>query len=499
MASNNLASDRLAANSLPKVSIFTMIRLGLFQVALGTMSVMTLGVLNRVLIQELKVPAVIATLMLALTFFVAPARVWFGQRSDSHPLFGYHRTGYIWLGAASLALTSMTAVQVMWKLGDSLATSSWSTATYGWISLLAILFAIYGLSVSACSTPFATLLVDITDEDDRSKIVSIDWSMLLGGVIIGAITISKILEKLQAGASIAQVQAQVNQLFMIVLPIVCIFAIIATWQVEKKYSRFSQRRAQSTAESPVGLRQAWQVLHNNRQTTVFFTFLVCMTLGLFMQDPILETYGGQVFGMSIGETAKLNAFFGTGTLIGLLLTGFILIPKIGKQRSTKLGCSLVAASMFWIIVAGFTHKILFLKMALILFGLFSGMVTTGALTLMLDLTLPETAGTFIGAWGLSQALAKGLATIMGGAGLDIGKKMFGASSDNLITIPNDSSLNFSENFIPAPGLVLAYGLVFTMQAIVMLVAIWLLSRVNVREFQSGGQENLQAVIQNNIE
>jgi MFS transporter, BCD family, chlorophyll transporter len=328
------------------------------------------------------------------------------------------------------------------------------------------------------------LLVDITDEDDRSKIVSIDWSMLLGGVIIGAITISKILEKLKAGAAIELVQAQINQLFMMVLPAVCVLALIATWQVEKKYSRFSQRRAQSSGDSPVGLRQAWQVLNNNRQTTVFFTFLICMTLGLFMQDPVMETYGGQVFGMSIGETAKLNAFFGSGTLIGLLLTGFILIPKIGKQRSTKLGCALVAASMLWVIVAGFTHKVMFLQMALVLFGLFSGMVTTGALTLMLDLTLPETAGTFIGAWGLSQALAKGLANILGGAGLDIGKKIFVASGDDLLT---------------SPGLVLAYGLVFTMQAGVMLVAIGLLSRVNVKEFQSKGQETLQAVIGNSID
>jgi MFS transporter, BCD family, chlorophyll transporter len=486
MASDNLITDQLPAASLPKVSILTMIRLGLFQVGLGMMSVMTFGVLNRVLIKELNVPGTIATLMLALTYFVAPARVWFGQRSDSHPLFGYHRTGYVWIGAASLALTSMVAVRVMWRLGNSLATSGWSTATYGWTVLLAILFGIYGLAVSASSTPFATLLVDITDEDDRSKIVSVDWSMLLGGVIIGAITISKILEKLQADAPIALVQAQINQLFTIVPLTVCVLALIGTWQVEKKYSRFSQRRSPQNGASPVGLGQAWQILNNNRQTKVFFVFLICMTLGLFMQDPVLETYGGQVFGMSIGETAKLNAFFGIGTLTGLLLTGFILIPKIGKQRSTKLGCSLVAASMLWVIVAGFTHKVMFLKMALVLFGLFSGMVTTGALTLMLDLTLPETAGTFIGAWGLSQALAKGFATILGGAGLDVGKKIF-------LVNGTDTDLATS------PGLVLAYGLVFAMQASVMIVAIWLLGRVNVKEFQSKGHETLQAVVGNSID
>jgi MFS transporter, BCD family, chlorophyll transporter len=109
--------------------------------------------------------------------------------------------------------------------------------------------------------------------------------------------------------------------------------------------------------------------------------------------------------------------------------------------------------------------------------LFSGVVTTSALTLMLDLTLPETAGTFIGAWGLSQALAKGIATILGGALLDIGKKIFGATND------------FSNS------LVLAYGLVFALQAVVMLVAIRLLGRVNINEFKVAGGDAVKAAIE----
>ncbi len=88
---------------------------------------------------------------------------------------------------------------------------------------------------------------------------------------------------------------------------------------------------------------------------------------------------------------------------------------------------------------------------------------------MLDLTVPETAGTFIGAWGLSQALARGSATILGGAALDIGKKL-------------------------SPNLVLAYGLVFLIQALAMVVAVRLLDRVNVREFQTTAQDTVKAVI-----
>jgi BCD family chlorophyll transporter-like MFS transporter len=194
-----------------------------------------------------------------------------------------------------------------------------------------------------------------------------------------------------------------------------------------------------------------------------------MTLGLFIQDPILETYGGEVFNLPVGKTAALNAYWGGGTLIGLSAAGFWFIPKLGKQKTARLGCMLVAASMLWVIVAGFTHNPVFLQLALLLFGICSGLVTTGAITLMLDLTVPETAGTFIGAWGLSQALAKGLATVFGGAALDLGKLVF-------------------------PNVVLAYGFVFSLQALAMIVAVKLLDRVNVREFQTTAKDAVKAVI-----
>jgi MFS transporter, BCD family, chlorophyll transporter len=194
-----------------------------------------------------------------------------------------------------------------------------------------------------------------------------------------------------------------------------------------------------------------------------------MTMGLFIQDPILETYGGDVFALPVGKTATLNAFWGTGTLLGLSAAGFWFVPKMGKQKTARLGCMLVAVSMVWVIAAGFTHNPLFLQLALLLFGICSGLVTTGAITLMLDLTVPETAGTFIGAWGLSQALARGFATIFGGAALDIGKSLFA-------------------------NIVFAYSFVFSLQALAMIIAVKLLDRVNVREFQTSAKDAVKAVI-----
>jgi MFS transporter, BCD family, chlorophyll transporter len=153
----------------------------------------------------------------------------------------------------------------------------------------------------------------------------------------------------------------------------------------------------------------------------------------------------------------------------LCAAGFLFVPKLGKQKTARLGCMLVAASMLWVIVSGFTHNPVFLQLALLLFGICSGLVTTGAITLMLDLTVPETAGTFIGAWGLSQALAKGFATIIGGAALAMGKSIFA-------------------------DFVFAYGFVFCLQALAMIIAVKLLDRVNVREFQTTAKDAVKAVI-----
>lgn len=464
---SNLPSDSMAPP--PRINLLTMFRLGLFQLGLGMMSVLLFGLLNRVLIKELGVPATIASVVLALTLFVSPTRVWFGQLSDTRPLFGLHRTGYVLCGAVSLAVIAFLAVQVMWQVGSSLQSVGWTASTYAWTALLAALFGLYGVAVSASSTPFATLLVDVTDEDDRSKVVGVDWSMLIAGTILGGITIGVMLRQLGTDPSLELLQSSINRLFIIIPWVVVGLAFAATWGVEKRYSRFSARISHTDVEQKITLGRAWRILTASRQTRFFFTFLLAMTLGLFLQDAVLEPYGGEVFNLPAGATATLNAFWGTGTLIGIVGAGFLLVPRLGKRQTTKLGCQAVVLTLILVVFAGFTSNPIALQLVLLIFGLASGVTTTGAITLMFDLTAAETAGTFIGAWGLSQAIARGLATVIGGTTLDIGKRL-------------------------TPDLVVAYGIVFVLQALCMIVAITLLQRVNVQEFRTSAKDAITAVI-----
>jgi MFS transporter, BCD family, chlorophyll transporter len=178
--------------------------------------------------------------------------------------------------------------------------------------------------------------------------------------------------------------------------------------------------------------------------------------------------------MPIAATTQLNAFWGMGTLIGVSTTGFLIVPRLGKQNTAKLGCALVSLSFILIIVAGFSQSAGLLQTVVFLFGLAAGITTTGAISLMLDLTVAATAGTFIGAWGLAQAMARAIATVTGGAVLDLGRLIF-----------------------PSP--VLAYGLVFGLQAVGMVVAIALLSRVNVKEFQDSTTKTITTVLQEGLE
>ncbi|HEY9659227.1 MAG TPA: BCD family MFS transporter [Allocoleopsis sp.] len=472
MASNPVSdSSRLVAEAdLPRLRLHTMFRLGLFQMGLGIMSLLTLGILNRVMIKELAIPATIVAGTIAMNQFVAPIRVWFGQMSDAKPLLGTHRSGYVWIGAALFAIASFLAVQVVWQLGNSLETQGWTVPTYGWVGLLALIFALYGVAISFSSTPFAALLVDISDEDNRSKLVGIVWSMLMVGIIIGAIITARVLAPVNLNTPIEQVRASITQLFWVMPAIVFGLSLIATWGVERKYSRYAYRSRLVDREDQITLGRALRVLTASRQTGLFFVFLLVMTLSLFFQEPVLEPYGGEVFGMSIADTTKLNAFWGLGTLIGLSSTGFLIVPRLGKQNTTRLGCILVALSFLLIILAGFTATPSMLKGTVLLFGLASGITTTGALSLMLDLTAAETAGTFIGAWGLSQALARATATVAGGTMLDMGRSLFGTP-------------------------ILAYGLVFLMPVIGMAVAIRLLGRVDVQEFQTEAKDAIARVLE----
>jgi MFS transporter, BCD family, chlorophyll transporter len=446
------------------------VRLGLFQGCLGCLAVIFSGLLNRIMLSELGFPGLLVGGALAFEQFVAPSRVLFGQISDAHPLASRHRVPYVLLGTAAFCLLAVLSVPLIFRVGRLLEDGSQPGIAFG-IAALCGLFALYGLAISLATTPYLALVIDRTSEQERPRAVSIIWCMLTVGIVIGAVSIGVSLRSLDGVNDPVVLEATLSRFLTTVAGVVMLLTVVATWGMESPL----RERSDGTVvprEDAIGLRQSWTLITSSRQVLIFFSFLILFTLALFLQDPVLESYGAQVFAMPIAATAQLNAFWGVGTLVGLLLAGLWVVPRLGKMATARLGCQLIALSLLLLIVAGLTARIPFLQAVMVLFGLAAGIGTNSALCLMLDLTLPQAAGTFVGVWGLAQALSRAIGKLLGGGLYDIGR-----------------ALPLGD------GPYGPFALVLGVELLVALTALLLLGYVNVRQFREDTSRSLSEVLE----
>jgi BCD family chlorophyll transporter-like MFS transporter len=454
----------------PALSLPATLRLGLFQGCLGCLAVIFAGLLNRVMISELAFPGLLVGGALAFEQFVAPTRVLFGQISDTHPLARRHRVPYVLLGTAGFCLLAVLSVPLIFHVSRLFEAGAQPQLAFG-IAALCGLFALYGLAVSLASTPYLALVIDRTSERERPRAVGIIWCLLTVGIVVGAVLISLSLRSLDGIRDPAVLEPVLLGFMVRVAVAVMLLTVIATWGMEPPSVAGRSTVSAGPQEEAVTLRQSWRLITSSAQVLIFFSFLILFTLGLFLQDPILESYGAQVFGMPIAATAQLNAFWGVGTLLGLLFAGLWLVPRLGKMETARLGCRLIVASLVALLLCGFTASVPLLQVVMLLFGLAAGIGTNSALCLMLDLTLPQAAGTFVGVWGLAQALSRALGKVIGGGLFDLGRLLpFG-----------------SDPFFP-------FALVLLVEALVALAALLMLARVNVRQFREDTGRSLARVL-----
>ena len=438
--------------SRPGLSVPTCLRLGLFQACLGALAVIFAGLLNRVMLSELAFPGLLVGGALAFEQFVAPARVLFGQVSDAHPIASRHRVPYVLIGTALFCL---------------LAAGEQPVLAFG-IAALCGLFALYGLAISLATTPYLALVIDRTEESERPRAVGIIWCMLTVGIVIGAIAISVSLRSLDGVVDPEILEPTLQKFMAIVATLVMGLTLIATWGME---TPGKPGASQASRDDAVTLAQSWALITSSRQVLVFFSFLVLFTLGLFLQDPVLESYAAQVFAMPIAATTQLNAFWGMGTLLGLLLAGLWVVPRLGKLSTARLGCRLIVASLILLLLCGLAPNVTVLKLVMFAFGLAAGIATNSTLCLMLDLTLPQAAGTFVGVWGLAQAISRALGKLCGGALYDLGRWLH-----------------------LGDGVYSPFALVLAVETLVAVLALVLLNRVNVHQFREDTGRSLTKVL-----
>ncbi len=369
-----------------------LLRLGLRQFAAGMLSILALGILNRVMKVELGIDLGLVSLVIGLHYFAAPVAIALGNRSDQRPYFGRHRTPYILAGAALSAMMTAAAPHVALWIGTSQASAPSLAAG-------AVVFLLMGIGIYSAGTAYLALLTDLTSEAQRGRSVSVVWSMMMLGILAGVFLGVGLLDSYNADA--------LRRLFYVMAALLAGLTVLAVIGQEPRRDGPPSAEAVSTAD-------AWRLLARSRETRRFFAFLFVGILFLFLQQVVLEPFGGDVLGLDVRQTTMFNAYQMTGVLLGMLVGGAWISKRLGDRGTAWIGLALAAASFALLgysslVVAGWL-----VAPAIGLMGLGMGFFNVGGLAMMMSMSTFARTGLYMGAWTLAQALANGTASIGGG-------------------------------------------------------------------------------------
>jgi len=167
-----------------------LLRLSLFQISVGMASVMLLGTLNRVMIVELSVPALIVASMIALPVLIAPFRALLGFRSDNYrSAIGWKRVPYLWFGSLwQMGGLAIMPFSLMVLSGDQTLGPSWAGEV-----LAALAFIMTGIGLHMTQTAGLALASDRASDENRPRVVALLYVMFLVGMGISALIIGWLL------------------------------------------------------------------------------------------------------------------------------------------------------------------------------------------------------------------------------------------------------------------------------------------------------------------
>jgi MFS transporter, BCD family, chlorophyll transporter len=400
---------------------FGIVRLGLVQMCLGAIVVLTTSTLNRLMVVELALPAVLPGALVALHYGIQITRPNWGYRSDQ----GGARTLWIIGGMALLALGGATAAFGVVLMGHN------STAG---LALSIVAYALIGLGVGASGTSLLALLASATHPRRRAAAATITWLMMIFGIAATAGGIGQFLDPYTPTR------------LMLVVGCVCVVAFVltlaATWRIE---AHLTPEPAEPSQALPFrqGLAQVWA----EPEARMFTLFIALSMTAYFMQELILEPYAGLVFGLTPGATTSLSGMQNGGVFIGMLLVGIAATGlKIGSLRTwVTTGCIGSASALVALAGLGLLGADM-LTPVVIFLGFFNGMFAVAAIGSMMAMAgqgRSGRAGTRMGLWGASQALAAGFGGLLGAAAVD------------LLRLVTETHVAFGTVFVVEAGLFLA--------------------------------------------
>ena len=394
-----------------------LLRLSLFQVAVGMCSVLLVGTLNRVMIVELHVPAGLVAVMLAIPVLFAPFRALIGFRSDNHQsALGWRRFPYIWKGAVVMfsGLSIMPFALIILS-GDSQG-PAWAGPASA-----AVAFLVVGIGIHTVQTAGLALATDLTPPEKQPQVVAFLSVLLLLGMFFGSLIFGAILADFSQIKLIQTVQASA-----------VVSLVLITCALWKQEMRGATRDITPVAES---FSEAWGALRRQGPWVRRLVGIGLGTAAFTMQDILLEPYGAQLLGLSVAATTLLTALLAAGGIAGFIVAARRLLAGADPHRVAGFGALVGIAAFGAIIFAAPFQLAPLLSVGAVLVGFGAGLFTHATLTACMQAAPAGQAGLALGIWGAVQATSAGIAIGLGGALRDLagGLAMNGSLGEGLIS------------------------------------------------------------------
>ena len=406
MGTNFLPFADAATAELPLKRLF---RLSLFQVTVGMAAVMLIGTINRVMIVELHVASWLVAMMVSLPLVFAPLRALIGHKSDNHrSILGWKRVPYIWFGTLlQFGGFAIMPFALLIMSGDTTG-----SPTVGLIGA-GLAFLMVGAGMHTVQTAGLALATDLAPADARPRVVALMYVMLLVGMLISGLIVGALLHDFSALKLVKVVQGA-GALTLIV-------NLFALWKQEARNP--AATRTDVVGAAPT-FAAAWADLIAVPRTVRLLTAVGLGAAAFNMQDVLLEPYGGEVLGMSVGATTSLTALWALGTLIGLGLAARLLGHDFDPNRLAGYGVVPGLAAFAAVALAGPLGSPALLGLGVVGVGFGGGLFAVGTLTAAMALTRAMTngdsaSGLAIGAWGAVQASCAGIAIAVAGVVRDV--------------------------------------------------------------------------------
>jgi MFS transporter, BCD family, chlorophyll transporter len=388
------------------------VRLGLVQTALGSIVVLTTSTINRVMIVELVLPAVVPGMLVTWHYILQVLRPRWGHGSD----VGGRRTPWIIAGMATLALGGF---------GAAFSVKAMTVNTAFGMAVAAVAFTLIGIGVGAAGTSLLVLLAKSVDSGRRAAAATIVWIMMIGGFIVTAGLAGHFLDPFSP-----------ERLLAVAAAICCaavLLTVIAVWGIESPVAPADAAKPKDTAKVPFreAIAQVWQDPTARR----FAIFIFVSMLAYSAQDLILEPFAGLVFGLTPGQSTALSGVQNSGVLSGMILVGVASTlwsrnRAMGLRYWTVGGCIGSALALAGLVGAAFTGPGWPLRPSVFALGFANGVFAVAAIGSMFSLATTSGSehreGLRMGLFGASQAIAFGLGGFTGTALSDITRLITGS-------------------------------------------------------------------------